>query len=212
MYLNFCYLAKGFLEVLLSFIIKDKFKNNKAITSIMKEGQVRVYIIDKPSFLSCGRAYVTNADNNIIVHDDNCDNGPLKLMFQKDRDMPYTLAPYPVHFHNWKALIRKGTNVYPSCDVDTPGGYSPAKDDIPKILETFLLSQEELKTYVGIVRTQARDYSARLAADLKKVDKKYGARKKKLEAQIRAEKAEARKRHTAPDLAEMVLKYSKRDQ
>ena len=175
----------------------------------MKENKVRVYIIDKPSFMSCGRAYVTNTDNNIIVCDDNCGNGPLKLMFQKDRDMPYTLAPYPVKYHRWKDLIMKGTKVYPSCDVDTPGGYSPAKDEIPKVLETFLLSQEELKTYTGLIARQARDYSARLAEDLKKVDKKYAAKKKELESKIKAEKAEARKRHKAPDLAELVLKCSK---
>jgi hypothetical protein len=179
-----------------------------------KDSPVRIYVIDKPGFLSCGRAYVTNTQNKIIMEDEGYGASKSRLVFRSNHDMPYTLAPYPVKNHKGGAPIKKGTRVYPSCDIDTPSWQweDGKKDFNPTILDMVVLSQEELQGYVTSYLQQAQNFGARVASDLKKVDEKYGKKKKEIEAKIRAEKAKVKKGHIAPDLVQLVLKHSKNQQ
>ena len=121
------------------------------------EHDVRVYLIDKVGFLSVGKAYVTNSSNSIILDM----NARSELIFRQKKDMPYTLAPYPIpeNYDGWRSLIEPGTIVYPSCDVDTPSmGLGAARDFHPTIIEVVTMTRAELDGYVRQQRKKLAQY------------------------------------------------------
>jgi len=166
---------------------------------------VRIYKIDKPDFLSCGRSYITDNKNLIIMYDLNSGRGLMKLVARTNKDMPHTLAPSPVEDHNWGVAIKRGVRVYPSCNADTPGGYLE-EGEVPTILDMVVLSQEDFKNYLLVYGAQLKEWSSCVTKDFKKVDVLYQQQKKAIENKIRTAKEEIRKRYVAPDLCNLVFK------
>ncbi len=170
--------------------------------------EVRVYLVDKPSFLSCGKAYVTNKDNRIIL----CDEGNSRLVFRKSHDVPYCLALYPIKPDNEQ--IRVGRRVYPFRLVDMPADdIPPKKREIPKVLEMILISQRELDELdrgLALYRKQVNDQMAKIQSEYRENTKKYRVQIKRLEAKITEAQSEIRKKHPMPDLAQLILENFKR--
>jgi len=170
------------------------------------KGDIRVYLLDKPSFLSCGRAYITDTRNKILLIDDSHGtDAVLRLKFQVSRDMPYTLAPYPLADHVWDALLMKGTRAYPSCDVDCPGGYDPKSGEIPTVIGTLSIARDGLDRIMKDYAAASSAYRQNIAAALRAVDDRYRKQKEALDRKIKLAKAKARQANDAPDLVSMIL-------
>ena len=195
----------------------------------------RIYFLDRPAFLSCGKTYITDAGNRIILLDDNYGHeDTLKLKFNVPSDMPYLLAPYPLRnqkkdadarflsarkwngvkpvvldhsrHHDWNAVIRNGKKVYPSCLVDTSGSDSPEQDEnVPVVLGIKTVSRAELEGFVSAYNGALECYTSDLNSALKGVDVRYRDEKKELERKIKSAKSRVRKKHAAPDLCEIVF-------
>jgi len=173
-----------------------------------KDTSVRLYVVDKPSFLSCGNAYFTDLENEIVLYDNNYGRGKPKLAFRMQQ--PYALAPYPLTDELGNAPISKGTKVFPFCMVDTPGGYDPRASEIPTVLDMVVLSMEELKSGLDVFTEKSDYHYAVLNQALRKVRSDYRPFKQRLAAEIQSAKVRATKAcGNAPDLVKMVLAQRK---
>jgi len=170
------------------------------------KGDVRIYLLDKSAFLSCGSSYITDTKNGILLMDSDYNkNDTLDLQFRTKsfRDPPYTLAPYPLEAHDWEAIICDGVKVYPSCDVDA-FAESPNENEVPTVVGMKTVSLGELESYVNEYSASAASYRIKLGAALKGVDEKYRERLETIEGKINDEKTELRRIHVVPDFLSLI--------
>lgn len=174
---------------------------------MVKEKQTRIYKINKPSFLSCDKVYITDTNNKIIVWDKGYGSLSARFVFRQNREAPYTLAPYPLEEdYKWGSQIKKGTKVYPSCDVDA-GCWDKLEDnEIVRIQGIQIVqSLKELRNFLDEYKTLVHRYSVKLNQDLKKIDNALGKEKKELERKIKEEKNKIRKQHNQPNIADLFF-------
>ena len=129
---------------------------------------VRVYLIDKPNFLSCGTAYITNITNLIIINDQN---GQPK--YRTPTAPPYSLAPFPIpkRYRAGLHLLKNGTAVYPSdCMADLPSVGQKEEPDCSVILDHIVMTNKELQGYLESYMHELEEYKKKLPPLLKNDD------------------------------------------
>jgi len=174
---------------------------------------VRLYVTDRPGFLSCGRAYVTNLRNELVLFGDSSDSKHVNLTFVDGRHVPRFLAPFPLpedmekiptHFH--VEPLFKGTRVYPYAVTDIYATPHQSEDEVPTVLDRVLLSRKEIMGYVESFTQQSGEYHAKITQAFFGIDARFHSRKQRLDADINAAKAAVVRAHgDAPDLVKMVL-------
>lgn len=170
-----------------------------------KKNDVRIYLINKPAFLSCGKAYFTDRDNKILLTEDYkrpTDTPLFKLRTRED--IPYTLCPYPLSGCKPGEKISIGRNVYPSCDVD-PMGPEPKRDEIPKVIDFGTISINGLEEFIKRYTQLVQSYRGGLNQSLRHIDEMYRLEKRAIEIKIQDAKKIVRKRYTAPSLVDLIL-------
>jgi hypothetical protein len=164
----------------------------------------RVYIVNKPAWLSCGRVYVTDLENRIVLSEERMGKSPVVRHCEGRHALPYSLSPYPYKEMNNRP-IRVHTKVFPSSLVDLPSGeITLSADEIVSVMRVFLVPGQDLMSYISEYNLVSKDQRSKYFEALKPILSERSKSIKKVEDKFKVKKASLEKKHAEPDLVDLV--------